>query len=105
MSFHKNYLKELRKRAKESRVYRKHQLIGLEIAHILHDEKHKSLYIKLAKEQNPDTLLALAKEVAERTQVRNRGAYFMKLLTLQKKERALPRRSQYRRTKQNIKAL
>lgn len=75
-----SYLKELRRRGKESHVYRKYQLIGLEIAQILHDEKHKSLYIKLAKERGADQLIKLAKEVAERRDVKKPGAYFMKLL-------------------------
>ena len=71
------YLRELKRRGAESRVYRKYQLIGLEIAGILHDEKHKSLYIKLAKNGNADSLLRLAKEITERASVRNKGAYFM----------------------------
>jgi hypothetical protein len=74
------YLKKLKQRAKESHVYRKYQLFGLEISQILGDEKHKSLYIKLAKERNADRMLQLAKEVAERKNVKNRGAYFMTLL-------------------------
>jgi len=74
------YLKELEKRGKKSKIYTRHQLIGLEIAEILEDEKHKSLYIKLAKEKNPETLLELAKSVAERKKVKNKGAYFMKIL-------------------------
>ena len=74
------YLKELSRRAKESHVYRKYQLLGLEISQILGDEKHKSLYIKLAKEKNGDRLIRLAKDVADRKNIRNRGAYFMTLL-------------------------
>ena len=74
------YLKELKRRAKESHVYRKYQLIGLEISQILGDEAHKSLYIKLAKEGNPDRLLRIAKEVAERKNVAKKGAYFMSLI-------------------------
>jgi len=70
----------LEKRGKKSKIYTRHQLIGLEIAEILEDEKHKSLYIKLAKEKNPETLLELAKSVAERKKVKNKGAYFMKIL-------------------------
>lgn len=77
----KSYIKELKRRAKESRVYTKHQLLGLEIAQILGDEKHKALYIKLAKEGNPEVMLRLAKEVALRGGVKNKGAYFMFLLT------------------------
>ena len=74
------YIKELKRRAAESHVYRKYQLLGLMIAEILRDEKHKSLYIKLAKEGNGERLLRLAKEVAEKKNVKNRGAYFMALL-------------------------
>ena len=74
-----DYLEELRKRKKESRVYSEHQLVGLLLAEILEDDEHKSLYIKLAKENNTDELLKLAKSVGERKNVENKGAYFMKL--------------------------
>lgn len=74
------YLKKLKQRAKESRVSRKFQLDGLEIANILGDEKHKSLYIKLAKELDPDKLRRLAKEVAEKKDIKNKGAYFMTII-------------------------
>ncbi len=74
------YIKNLAKRAKESRVYKKYQLLGLEIAEILEDRTHKSLYIKLAKENNPERLLELAKGVAEKKNIKNRGAYFMAVL-------------------------
>jgi hypothetical protein len=74
------YLAELARRGKESHVYRKYQLIGLEISQALRDERHKALYIKLAKEGNADRLLALAKDVAARTSVKNKGAYFMAIL-------------------------
>ncbi|MBI5401506.1 hypothetical protein HZB05_01615 [Candidatus Wolfebacteria bacterium] len=76
----KNYIKTIKERGKESHVYRKFQLIGLEIANLLDDNEHKSLYIKLAKEKNPETLLAIAKDVAERKQIGNKGGYFMKIL-------------------------
>lgn len=79
------YLEELKKRAKESKVYRPFQLDGLEISQILGDEKHKALYIKLAKEGNPRELMRLAKEVAENSKVNNKGAYFMSCLKAQKK--------------------
>lgn len=75
-----NYLKELERRGKESHVYRKYQLLGLEISQILQDEKHKALYIKLAKEMDGDRLMGLAKEVADRQNIKNKGAYFMSLL-------------------------
>jgi hypothetical protein len=74
------YMEELKRRGKESHVYKKYQLIGLEISQILGDEKHKALYIKLAKEQDADTLMRLAKDIAERANVNNKGAYFMTLL-------------------------
>jgi len=74
------YLKTLEERKKKSRVHTRHQLVGLEIAQCLRDDTHKSLYMKLAKECNADFLLALAKDVAGRPRVKNRGAYFMRLL-------------------------
>lgn len=74
------YLKELARRKKESHIYKKHQLLGLLIAETLRDEKHKSLYIKLARERSGERLLALAKGIAERRGIKNRGAYFMTLL-------------------------
>lgn len=80
-SLKETYLKELARRGKESHVYRKYQLMGLEIAQTLRDERHKALYIKLAKEGNADRLLALAKDIAQRDEVKNKGAYFMAILT------------------------
>lgn len=74
------YLGKLARRGKESHVYRKYQLIGLEISQILSDEKHKALYIKLAKEHDADGLLRLAKDIATRGAVNNKGAYFMTVL-------------------------
>lgn len=74
-----DYIEELKRRKKESRVYKEYQLVGLLIAEILEDEEHKSLYIKLAKEHNQDKLLKLAKSVSERKNVENKGAYFMRL--------------------------
>ncbi len=71
------YLKELSARRARSRVHTRHQLIGLLIAETLGDRAHKSLYIKMAKEGDPDVLLSLAKDVAARGEVENPGAYFM----------------------------
>lgn len=76
-----DYLDEIRRRAQESRIYTKHQFTGLIIAEILEDESHKSLYMKLAKEHDPDELLKLAKSIAERKNIKNKGAYFMKLFS------------------------
>jgi len=77
----KNYIETLKERAKKSHVYRKYQLTGLTIARLLNDEKHKSLYIKLAKKHPGDHLLAIAKDVSERKRIKNKGGYFMKILT------------------------
>lgn len=74
------YIEALKDRAKKSRVSKPFQFIGLEIAVTLHDLEHKALYIKLSKEHDPQRLLALAKEVSERRDVKNRGAYFMKMV-------------------------
>ena len=76
------YLEELKRRAKESKVYKSYQLTGLQIAEALRDEKHKALYIKLAKKGNPDDLLRLAKDVSGRKEVMNKGAYFMAILKI-----------------------
>ena len=74
-----SYFKELEQRAKKSRAFTLHQLIGLEISTLLDDQRHKSLYIKLAKEYDASHLLQLAKSVAEKRNVTNPGAYFMKV--------------------------
>jgi len=72
-----DYLKELQKRSGESKVYKKYQLVGLEIADFLKDRSHKSLYIKLAKENDPERLLGIAKEISRNGNIKNKGAYFM----------------------------
>ena len=75
-----DYLKTLKERSKESHVYKRFQLIGLEIAELLSDQKHKALYIKLAKQYNPELLLSIAKDVGERKNIANKGGYFMRIL-------------------------
>jgi len=75
-----NYIEKLFERSQESKIYKKFQLTGLEIASILEDEKHKALYIKLAKQMKEDVLLELAKNIAEKKDIKNKGAYFMKVL-------------------------
>jgi len=83
-----DYIELLKRRAKESKVYSEHQLTGLLLSEILEDEKHKSLYMRLAKKYDKDALLKLAKDVADRKNIDNMGAYFMRLLqkhNLQKK--------------------
>ncbi|MEK7554452.1 MAG: hypothetical protein AAB518_00490 [Patescibacteria group bacterium] len=75
-----DYFAELTKRSKKTRAYAKHQVVGLEIADILGDRLHKSLYIKLAKEQDASALLRIAKSVAEKKGISNQGAYFMRII-------------------------
>jgi len=80
-----DYMKALRERGKTSRIYRKYQLDGLEIAVLLGDERHKALYIKLAKERDTGMLRRLAASIAEQPNVKNKGALFMYLLKEAKK--------------------
>ena len=80
MSLTPDYMAEMKRRAKESRVYQKHQSVGLALAEILNDSKHKALYIRLAKNISEQKLIPLAKSVAERKNIKNPGAYFMRLL-------------------------
>jgi hypothetical protein len=87
------YLAELKRRGKESHVYRKYQLIGLEISQILGDEKHKALYIKLAKERDADQLIGIAKDIAEQANIKNKGAYFMTVLKEMPKKPSDPSKS------------
>lgn len=75
-----SYLKKISERTKISRIYSDYQCIGLEVAGILSDDTHKALYIKLAKQFGKEKIMILAKSVAEIKNVRNKGAYFMKLL-------------------------
>ena len=76
----KDYLKTLSERKKQTHVFKDFQHSGLVIAQMLGDEKHKALYIKLAKNIGKQTLMSIAKDVAERSEVSNRGAYFMELI-------------------------
>ena len=103
MAIGKNYLDELTRRRKESHVYKKHQLIGLEIADLLGDRAHKSLYIKLAKNGNPTLLFRTAKEIAENGTVKNKGAYFMWMIHHQNKPilSSTPKNLRKKRSKKN----
>lgn len=71
------YVNQLKKRKKKSKIYQKHQLSGLIIANLLKDQKHKTLYIKLAKEINNEKLIELAKSIIENQKIKNPAAYFM----------------------------
>ncbi len=80
------YLKNLSKRGKSSRAYSAHQSVGLELAGILNDAAHKALYIRLAKKYTDHhSLMILAKDVAGKPSVQNKGAYFMRMLHGEKK--------------------
>lgn len=76
-----DYLKTLkdRKEKGKGRVNHSHQFIGLSIAKMLDDDNHKSLYIKLAKNNDEQDLMKVAKDVADRKNINNKGAYFMKV--------------------------
>lgn len=84
MNIGEGYLDKIKTRRKDARVSKPYQLIGLLIADILEDRKHKALYIKLAKEKNSIELLRLAKEVQDTKGVKNKGAYFMSILNGEK---------------------
>lgn len=79
MPINKDYLDVIRERTKKVRVHKKFQFTGLAIAQLLNDEKHKSLYIKLAKKYNEQKLITLAKNISERKGIKNKGAYFMRV--------------------------
>lgn len=74
------YLKTLQDRASKSHIYRKYQSTGLEIAELLDDHEHVALYMKLAKTKNGDLLIQIAKDIATRENVKNKGAYFMRII-------------------------
>lgn len=76
----KDYLKTIIERKRQSHVFKDFQHTGLVIAQMLGDEKHKTLYIKLAKNVNGQVLMSIAKDIVERADVSHRGAYFMKIL-------------------------
>jgi hypothetical protein len=78
--FDADYISKLKERGKTSHVYKQFQDIGLQLTEILRDSKHKALYIKLAQQYDESILLSIAKDTAERSNVTNKGAYFMKVL-------------------------
>ncbi len=75
------YVKTLKERVKKSRVYVPFQSTGLFLAELLHDQEHKSLYMRIAKMYDNQQLIRIAKDLAERKNIDNRGAYFMKMLS------------------------
>ena len=80
MAINKEYIDAIRERAKKSKVYRQFQETGLMLAEILTDERHKALYMRLAKKYDNQRLLSLAKDIAGNKNVKNKGAYFMRVL-------------------------
>ncbi|MCX6788481.1 MAG: hypothetical protein NTZ36_01185 [Candidatus Jorgensenbacteria bacterium] len=80
MPLSENYMSTLKERGKKSRVYAQFQDVGLTLTELLCDEKHKALYIKLAKQHDADKLLNLAKRISGMKNIKNKGAYFMKVL-------------------------
>jgi SepF-like predicted cell division protein (DUF552 family) len=80
MPLFEEYLEKLKQRRKKNKISREFQEIGLQLAQLLGDEKHKSLYIKLAKEKNQQELLNLAKRISEMKNIENKGGYFMRVL-------------------------
>ena len=75
-----DYISKLKDRGAKAHVTQQFQLIGLEVAVALKDMAHKALYIKYAKEFGSHKMLSLAKDVASRRDVKNPGAYFMKVM-------------------------
>ncbi|OGY67210.1 MAG: hypothetical protein A3H63_00155 [Candidatus Harrisonbacteria bacterium RIFCSPLOWO2_02_FULL_45_10c] len=78
-----HYFETLKKRSKESRIYKPYQSTGLLLAELLEDPSHKSLYMKLAKTYDNSELIQLARTVSDRKNIDNKGAYFMKILKSQ----------------------
>ena len=73
-----DFLEKIKARSTSSRVKYQFQLIGLQLATILNDQKNKSLYIKIAKQrQDYGYLLNLANSIKENDRIDNKGAMFM----------------------------
>ncbi len=98
-----DYFKELKKRAKKSKVNYDYQLKGLIIADLLKDRKHKSLYIKLAKEIGGDRLLSIAKEISLNKKIDNKGAYFMWKLKNENLIKSKNKKKKSNKKKKNVK--
>jgi len=75
----RGYAEVIRERGKTSRVRRSFQFSGLTLTELLHDRNHKTIYLGLARKYDNGWLLRLAKDVLSRENVKNHGAYFMRL--------------------------
>jgi len=84
------YLDRIQERAKKSRIHSRHQMIGLMVADTLCDPTHKSLYIKMARDENGEKMLYIAKSIAENTRIKNKGAYFMRMWQIAKNKTTTP---------------
>ncbi len=85
------YLDRIQERAKKSRIHSRHQMIGLMVADILRDPTYKSLYIKMARDENGEKMLYIAKSIAENTRIKNKGAYFMRMWQITKNKITAPK--------------
>jgi len=85
------YLDRIQERAKKSRIHSRHQMIGLMVAETLRDPSHKSLYIKMARDENGEKMLYIAKSIAENTRIKNKGAYFMRMWQITKNKTTAPK--------------
>jgi len=85
------YLDKMRERAKKNRIHSRHQMIGLMVADTLRDPAHKSLYIKMARDENGEKMLYIAKSIAENTRIKNKGAYFMRMWQIAKNKTTTPK--------------
>ncbi len=95
-----DYIKNLKEKQKKSRVYSKNQAIGLALGEILEDRSHKILYMSLAKQYDGEVLLALAKDIAQRREVKELGAYFMKVLKAKVAENKIFKKPAIKKKKQ-----
>jgi hypothetical protein len=76
----KDYIKTLFKRSRESKIYKPFQSTGLILSETLNDPENKAIYMRLAKIYNNQQLIGKARDIAERKNIENKGAYFMKML-------------------------
>lgn len=66
------------------------QLLAWDLAHNLNDKKHFGWYLKIAK-QYPETflrrILSEIKDIARRKRIKNKGAYFIKVILNRSKKK------------------
>ena len=73
------YLESLKKRSKRPYATQPFQILGYEIAVALKDLKNRGLYMRLAKTHNPEQLLAIAKDISQNRNIKNKTHYFLKV--------------------------